>query len=103
VDWRFHELPARPLVRHELDFGSLADDAVEATVQSLIAESPMDAVLTIRVHGSLSDRASRVLSAANLRRLAPESMNVELRFDDWGEGVRSRATKSSDEMPELPF
>jgi hypothetical protein len=37
-------------------------------------------VLTIRVDGTMTQHAARLLSAANLRSLAPATMNVELRL-----------------------
>jgi DNA repair exonuclease SbcCD nuclease subunit len=82
VDWRFHTLPARPLVRHTLNADALADADLEVRVRSLIAEAPADAVLTIRVEGTLTEGATRLLSAAHLRSLAPATMNVELRPAD---------------------
>lgn len=85
VDWQFRRLPARPLVRHTVEIDGIADDALESMIQTLIAEAPADAVLTIRVVGSVSEHGRRVLSAANLRRLAPASMNVELRVEERGD------------------
>jgi DNA repair protein SbcD/Mre11 len=79
VDWRFHTLPARPLVRHTLSMNALADTDLEVRLRSLIAEAPADAVLTIRVEGTITEGAARLLSAAYLRSLAPATMNVELR------------------------
>ena len=81
VDWQFHRLPTRPLVRRELNTEEIPDSALEAAVRTVIAEAPADAVLTIRVVGAPSEQAWRVLSAANLRRLSPPSMNVALKLD----------------------
>ena len=67
LDWQFHQLPARPLVRREIHLDTVHDAAVEAAIRGLIAGSPADAVLTIRVLGKVGDAARRVLSAANLR------------------------------------
>ena len=86
VDWRFHRLPARPLVRRELAVDGVAGDVLESTIRRWIAEVPADAVLTIRVVGIVSDGAWRALSSANLRRLAPPSMNVELRLTEISRG-----------------
>ena len=78
---------------------------LEASIHALIADSPSDAVLTIRVVGKLGDRTRRVLSAANLRRLAPATMNIELKLEDEdGAFVRSSsASRQSDTVLELPF
>jgi len=79
VDWHFRALPARPLVRHTLSLDAVADVDLEVRLRSLIAEAPADAVLTIRVEGTPTEGAARLLSAAHLRSLAPATMNVELR------------------------
>jgi DNA repair exonuclease SbcCD nuclease subunit len=104
TSWQFHPLPARPLVRRDVHVeGTPAEDALEATIRALIAQVPADAVLTIRIIGSLSEAGRRVLAAANLRRLAPASMNLELRLDD--EALRRppvRATEA-DQVSGLPL
>jgi len=105
LDWQFHTLPARPLVRREIHLDAVQDAAVDATIRGLIAESPADAVLTIRVVGTVGDHARRVLSAANLRRLAPATMNIELKLDA-EDGTFARppfVPRPSDAVLELPF
>ncbi len=79
VDWRFCPLPARPLVRQTLSVDAVGEADLEVYLRSLIAEAPVDAVLTIRVEGTITDGAARFLSAAHLRSLAPATINVELR------------------------
>ena len=83
VDWRFRPLPARPLVRHTLSVNAVAEADLEVRLRSLIAEAPADAVLTIRVEGTITDGAAQFLSASFLRSLAPATMNVELRPAEW--------------------
>lgn len=83
--WRFHVLPARPLVRHDLHLGTIPDEMLEPTIRSLVADAPEDAVLTIRVTGQITERASRLLSASYLRETAPATMNVEVRMAEWSE------------------
>jgi DNA repair exonuclease SbcCD nuclease subunit len=105
VDWRFHELPARPLVRCDLALDGVRDEVMESTIRAVIASAPPDAVLTIRVAGTISEQGKRVLAAANLRRLAPSSMNVELRMDN-AEGLHGRRPsryEENDAMLELPL
>jgi DNA repair exonuclease SbcCD nuclease subunit len=105
LDWQFHPLPARPLVRREIHLDAVADTALEPTIRALIAAVPPDAVLTIRVIGNLGDGARRVLSAANLRRLAPATMNIELKLEgEDGTFVRpSSSARQSDVVLELPL
>jgi len=104
VEWQFNSLPARPLVRREVTIDGIDAEALEAVIRTLIAEAPADAVLTIRIVGSVTEDRRRVLSAANLRRLAPKSMNVELRVAD-GSDVYARPTsdaKTTDPILDLP-
>ena len=82
VRWQFRQLPARPLVRRELQIDGVSESTLESTIRAMIAEAPADAVLTIRTVGTVSEHGRRVLAASNLRRLAPISMNVELRLED---------------------
>jgi DNA repair exonuclease SbcCD nuclease subunit len=105
LDWQFHQLPARPLVRRELALESVGDDALEAAITSVIRECALDAVLTLRIVGTLSEHGRRVLAAANVRRLAPPTMNVDLKLeDDDGFFVRPVSrSRASDEMLELPL
>jgi hypothetical protein len=61
-------------------------------------------VLSIRVAGALTEHAARVLSAANLRRIAPASMNLELRTEGRGVAQAGRTQSHTREiMPELPL
>jgi len=104
VDWRFHTLPARPLVRRDVNIERMTDEGLESTIRTVIAEVPEDAVLTIRIVGTVSEHAWRVLSAANLRRLSPSSMNIELRLD--GDSAVDRPPSGptrSDAVLELPL
>ncbi|HEX6315866.1 MAG TPA: metallophosphoesterase [Gemmatimonadaceae bacterium] len=104
VSWRFERLHARPLVRRELDPQALSGEQLEAAVRALIDASAPDAILTIRVVGEPSAAAWRVLSSANLRRLAPPTMNVEVRGERWGSAPRSQPFEpTASRMPELPF
>ena len=80
VNWQFQSLPARPLVRCALDLDACDDSELEARLRVLLTDTPADAVLTIRVAGEMTPHASRLLSAAHLRSLAPPTMNVELRL-----------------------
>ena len=80
TDWRFHALPARPLVRQTLSLDGLPDEDLEERLRLLVREAPEDAVLTIHIEGTMTDHAARILSAAQMRAVAPPTMNVELRL-----------------------
>jgi exonuclease SbcD len=80
VNWHFQSLPARPLVRCTLDLDACSDSELEARLRALLTGPPADAVVTIRIDGKMTPHAGRLLSAENLRSLAPPTMNVELRL-----------------------
>ena len=102
LDWRFHKLPARPLVRHDLHLDGLEAPQVESAIRSLVASAPVDAVLSIRVSGSISDEIGRVLSARFLRSVAPETMNLDLRLDV-DTGAPRRSAPQTDDLSDLPL
>ncbi|HET9455602.1 MAG TPA: metallophosphoesterase [Gemmatimonadaceae bacterium] len=78
VQWEFRELPARPMIRRDIDPQGMSEDALLARVGQLVAESPADAVLCLRLIGEPRDEHWRVLSATRLREIAPRTMNVEI-------------------------
>jgi DNA repair exonuclease SbcCD nuclease subunit len=73
VRWEFRRLPARPMVRREVDAPEL-----EATIRNAISAAPGDAVLSVRVAGALTAAHWRVISPSRLRAFVPASMNVEV-------------------------
>ena len=54
-----------------------ADD-LRATIRSLLAGQPPEAVVRLRLRGPVPEEARGVLSAASLRALAPATMNLSL-------------------------
>lgn len=71
--WRFHELPARPMIRIELSPVDLARSDLESWVHQKLHALPVDAVVQVRVEGGFIPPG---LGAASLRALAPPTMNV---------------------------
>jgi DNA repair protein SbcD/Mre11 len=78
VCWEFRELPARPMVRHEIVPTSMTATTLASTVQAIIAAAPPDAVLSIRLAGPLTDAQWSAVASARLREIAPNTMNVEV-------------------------
>ena len=104
IDWHFHRLPARPLVRHDLQLDGLEASQVESTIRLLVANSPADAVISVRVTGAITEQVSRVLSANFLRTLTPPTMNLDLRLvDGYDSASRPRVTRQRDDVLELPL
>ena len=81
--WEFRRLPARPMIRRDVDARAMSESALDATIRSIIETAPSDAVLSIRVSGDLSASQWRLLSTARLRALAPHTMNVEINAPSW--------------------
>ena len=104
VDWQFHKLPARPLVRHELQLDGLEAGQLESAIRALVATAPVDAVISIRVSGAITDRVSPVLTAEFLRALTPATMNLDLRLTDRMDGTSSqKRARQRDDVLELPL
>jgi DNA repair exonuclease SbcCD nuclease subunit len=72
--WRFHELPARPMVTIELGPRELARDNLAVRLRRRLEMLPVDAVVQLKIDGAVP----KVLGAASLRALAPSSMNVTI-------------------------
>ena len=101
VGWDFHELPARPLVMHELVLDGESAAEVMERIRRVIADAPVDAVLTIRVQAP--DGATLQLpSAAVVRAMAPETMNVELRLPESRRAAASRPVVREQARRESP-
>jgi DNA repair protein SbcD/Mre11 len=77
VRWEFRRLPARPMLLHDLNANDLSAQALESAIHACIDGAPQEAVMSIRVDGTLTTAHWRVFSAA--RAFVPETMNVEIR------------------------
>jgi DNA repair exonuclease SbcCD nuclease subunit len=87
--WTFHELPARPMYRLELEAANLSGAAVTAWVRANLDRLPDDSVVQLRLRGVLSADALNAVSAAALREMAPETMNLSLSLPGM-RGITSR-------------
>jgi DNA repair exonuclease SbcCD nuclease subunit len=103
LNWSFQQLPARRLVRHELRLEGLEAAQVESAIRSLVSSVPADAVVSVKVTGTVTTEVSHVLSARHLRRLAPPTMNLELRLGDGVDYVRHAMPTRDDDVLELPL
>ncbi len=75
-NWTFHELPVRPMFQLDLHAAGMNAAQVRALIQSRLYDLPADSVVKLKVHGKLSDGVLGVISAPNLRALAPGTMNI---------------------------
>jgi exonuclease SbcD len=103
MEWRFQQLPARPLVRHDLQLEGLEAGQVESAIRSLVATAPADAVVSLRVSGAITELVAPVLSAEFLRALTPATMNLDLRLDRMDGASPQKRARGNDEVLELPL
>ena len=75
-EWRFFELPTRPMVELKIDLPTNAD-RLERVLRQELAGQARDAIVRIRVTGKLSGEHSTIFSARNLRRLAGPGQIVD--------------------------
>jgi DNA repair exonuclease SbcCD nuclease subunit len=103
VRWKFHHLPARPMVRQEVGAGT--PTALAASLRAIVAAAPADAVVSVRVSGALSPAHLSVLSAAHLRSFVPQTMNVEVRTaaDSRAKKTFARTTRPAATPSQLTF
>jgi DNA repair exonuclease SbcCD nuclease subunit len=78
VRWERRPLPARPMVRRDIDAGDMSASRLGAAIRCAIADASRDAVLSIRIAGVLSPEHRRAFSAARLRDVIPPTMNIEV-------------------------
>ncbi len=87
-DWRFHELPARPMTALELRGDGIKADALKAWIKESLHPLPPDSVVRLRIHGRLPDASLEVVSAQSLRSLAPPTMNFTVTLPNYRKGLR---------------
>jgi len=74
--WMFHPLPARPMVVYDVraDVGA---NALEQQLNDTLYQAPSDAIVSLRIQGSVRPDEAPLLSAPSLRQRAPE-MNISV-------------------------
>lgn len=83
VDASFIPLPSRPMVALTIETTGLGSNALAERLRSELSELDPDAVVRIEVIGVISEDARIVLRAANLRSLAPTTMNITMRTNTY--------------------
>lgn len=76
--WRFHELPARPMVDLEIDGEGLDRPELERRLKHSLTALDPDAVVRLAVLGRPQPKAAELLKVATLRSLAPATMTLTL-------------------------
>ena len=78
--YRFHELPARPMFKIELHAEKMSGQMLRNFLLARLGEYPVDSVVKIDMRGTPTQDQLNVLSAASIRAIAPETMNVYVRI-----------------------
>jgi DNA repair protein SbcD/Mre11 len=74
----FVPLPTRPMVIVDIEARGLCASALERAIEARLSALQVHAVVQVRLHGPVLPEARRVASAANVRALAPPSMEVRV-------------------------
>jgi DNA repair exonuclease SbcCD nuclease subunit len=77
----FIELPARPMFAVSVDASGRTPEVLERHLRFELDRIPSDAVVQVRIDGDLEPGSEMVIRAANVRRLHPPTMTVDLRRD----------------------
>ena len=80
LSWTFHELPTRPMEMVHVRPGSIGKDALIGLLRCELGRLPNDAIVSLSIHGRVSDEQLPVLQAESIRSLAPATMNVRVRW-----------------------
>ncbi len=78
VGWRFHELPARPMIDIDASSERGQDVDLRSRLRSRFESADPDAVIRLKVGESLTEEERLVLTAASLRELALPTQTVEV-------------------------
>jgi hypothetical protein len=78
------------MVLKDLFVGGMTRDELQKRLLEMLRKMPRDAVVRIRASGLPSEDCRQLLTARNLRDIAPTTMNVELRFTDERNRTSSR-------------
>jgi len=80
IDVSFKPLPARPMHQFGLKITGTHSEAFNQELKDLLQGQPQDALIKLQVHGHVPGEIQWVLSASNLRKIAPKSMNVSVNY-----------------------
>jgi DNA repair exonuclease SbcCD nuclease subunit len=94
--WVFQELYARPMTSIEICPSDFAEISLQAFIESAIKRLPKDSIVKLSFTGEIPSSELEHLRAASLRRLAPPSMNISVRFPG---GSRPKNAPKQTEKP----
>jgi DNA repair exonuclease SbcCD nuclease subunit len=78
--YRFHELPARPMIELVYDSDISGFDVFEGWLQIQLSNMPLNSIIRIRVRGVPGSELYKKMRAESLRSMIPESMNIGVKL-----------------------
>jgi exonuclease SbcD len=72
----FHELPTRPMI--DLEYVCARHGSFRSWLQQELDSLPKDSIVKIRIHGTVDRQLQKAITAASLRSLVPDTMNVQI-------------------------
>jgi DNA repair exonuclease SbcCD nuclease subunit len=79
-DWRFHQLPTRPMIDIKISPGGLSREELQSLLRRELGRVAANALVRILLEDEPGPEAASILSAESLRRLAPAEMIVSTRW-----------------------
>jgi len=79
---KFQELPSRQMINVQVSAKNLSPNELRDRIEKTLKNCDPDGIVRIHIQGSVNEGALSVLTAPSLRSLAPQEMNVSLRFED---------------------
>ena len=80
LDWEFMGLPARPMIRIDIQAQGLEAESLAEYIHHALKKLDPESVVKLHIIGQVNKNASAVLRARCIRGLSPSRMNISLRF-----------------------
>lgn len=80
LDWRFEDLPARPMVRLRVQAEAMDSRALDLSLRRSVARLDPDSIVQLQIKGPVRSECLPLLQAAYLREICPPDMNINLGF-----------------------
>jgi DNA repair exonuclease SbcCD nuclease subunit len=77
---QFHMLPVRPMIQINLHASRMNNVQLRSWIETRLSVLPEDSIVKLKIYDSVSSQAMKVLNAAALRALAPQTMNIDAVF-----------------------
>ncbi len=80
--WQFNKLPARQMVKIEVDLNNMDLNSTDKLFQSIIPTLPDGGIIKFVIQGELDKTVTGFFNADNMRKLLPENLNYSVVIKD---------------------